>query len=95
MTIAAVVADQFGRGGLTAMVKAQAGIVFDECARCAVLLFGGNGFTKGGQGDMVERACAIHPSGWLLMGLAGLYREVPGARIPGEPNKTLVLGCSQ
>ena len=43
------------------MVKAQAGIVFDECARCAVLLFGGNGFTKGGQGDMVERMCAIQP----------------------------------
>ena len=87
---AAVVAETFGRGGLTAMVKAQAGIVFDECARCAVLLFGGNGFTKGGQGDMVERACAMYPSGWILMRVAGLYREVPGARIPGEPKELSV-----
>lgn len=41
-------------GGLTAMVKAQAGRVFDECARCAVLLFGGNGYTRTGQGELVE-----------------------------------------
>ncbi|KAF2088915.1 acyl-CoA dehydrogenase [Saccharata proteae CBS 121410] len=55
-------------GGLTALVKAKAGMVFDECARCAYLLFGGNGLTKGGQGDLAER----------------LYREVPGqSRIPG------------
>lgn len=37
-------------GGLTALAKAQAGIVLDECARCAVLLFGGNGFTTTGRG---------------------------------------------
>ena len=42
-------------GGLTAMLKAQSGIVLDECARCAVLLFGGNGYTKSGQGELVER----------------------------------------
>lgn len=54
-------------GGLTALAKAQAGIVLDECARCAVLLFGGNGYTKSGQGELVER----------------IYREVPGKRIPG------------
>ena len=54
-------------GGLTAMAKAQAGIVLDECARCAVLLFGGNGFTTTGKGEIAER----------------IYREVPGARIPG------------
>lgn len=54
-------------GGLTALAKAQAGIVLDECARCAVLLFGGNGYTKSGQGELVER----------------IYREVPGIRIPG------------
>lgn len=41
-------------GGLTAMVKAQAGRVLDECARCAVLLFGGNGYTRTGQGELVE-----------------------------------------
>ncbi|KAI9752053.1 MAG: hypothetical protein M4579_005781 [Chaenotheca gracillima] len=54
-------------GGLTAMAKAQAGRVFDECVRCAVLLFGGNGFTQSGQGELVEK----------------LYREIPGVRIPG------------
>ena len=41
-------------GGLTALAKAQAGIVLDECARCAVLLFGGNGFTTTGRGELVE-----------------------------------------
>jgi acyl-CoA dehydrogenase len=41
-------------GGMTAMAKAQAGIVLDECARCAVLLFGGNGFTRTGQGEIAE-----------------------------------------
>lgn len=54
-------------GGLTALCKAQAGMVLDECARCAVLLFGGNGYTRGGKGAIVEK----------------IYREVPGARIPG------------
>jgi acyl-CoA dehydrogenase len=41
-------------GGLTALAKAQAGRVLDECARCAVLLFGGNGYTRTGQGELVE-----------------------------------------
>lgn len=41
-------------GGLTAMAKAQAGIVLNECAQCAILLFGGNGYTKTGQGELVE-----------------------------------------
>jgi acyl-CoA dehydrogenase len=41
-------------GGLTALAKAQAGIVLDECARTAVLLFGGNGYTRSGQGEAVE-----------------------------------------
>jgi acyl-CoA dehydrogenase len=30
-------------GGLTALAKAKAGMVLDECSRTAVLLFGGNG----------------------------------------------------
>ncbi len=42
-------------GGLTALAKAQAGIVLDECARCAVLLFGGNGLTTTGMGEIAER----------------------------------------
>ncbi|KAH0844672.1 hypothetical protein AYO21_02005 [Fonsecaea monophora] len=54
-------------GGLTALAKAKAGIVFNECAQTAVLLFGGNGYTRTGQGEIAER----------------IYREVPGARIPG------------
>lgn len=41
-------------GGLTALCKANAGMVLDECARCAVLLFGGNGFTRTGQGAIAE-----------------------------------------
>jgi acyl-CoA dehydrogenase len=51
-------------GGLTALCKAQAGIVLNECAQCAVLLFGGNGYTRTGQGETVER----------------IYREVMGVR---------------
>jgi acyl-CoA dehydrogenase len=41
-------------GGLTALCKANAGMVLDECARCAVLLFGGNGYTRTGQGAIAE-----------------------------------------
>lgn len=54
-------------GGLTAACKAQAGIVLKECADCAVLLFGGNGYTRSGQGEIAER----------------MWREVNGNRIPG------------
>ena len=67
-------------GGLTAMCKAQAGIVLDECARTAVLLFGGNGYTMSGQGELVQR----------------IYREVPGARIPGGSEDVMMdLGVRQ
>ncbi len=41
-------------GGMTGLLKAQAGIIFHECASTAVLLFGGNGFTRSGQGELVE-----------------------------------------
>lgn len=51
-------------GGLTALAKAQTGIVLNECAQVAVLLFGGNGYTRSGQGEIVER----------------IYREVMGVR---------------
>lgn len=54
-------------GGSMALIKARAGMVLDECARCAVLLFGGNGYTRTGQGELVEK----------------IYREIPGSRIPG------------
>lgn len=42
-------------GGLTAAAKAHAGIVLKECADAAILLFGGNGFTRTGQGEIAER----------------------------------------
>ncbi|KAK4192358.1 mitochondrial long-chain specific acyl-CoA dehydrogenase [Podospora australis] len=61
-------------GGLTALLKAHAGMVFKECADTAVLLFGGNGFTRSGQGMIAEM----------------LYREVPGTRIPGGSEDVLL-----
>ncbi len=54
-------------GGLTALLKAKAGIVLNDCAQTAVLLHGGNGYTRTGQGELVEK----------------IYRDVMGARIPG------------
>jgi acyl-CoA dehydrogenase len=54
-------------GGLTAACKANAGMVLKECADCAVILFGGNGFTRSGQGEIAER----------------MWSVVNGHRIPG------------
>jgi acyl-CoA dehydrogenase len=54
-------------GGPTAALKAKAGMVFRDCAETAVLIFGGNGYTRTGQGELVEK----------------IYRDVMGARIPG------------
>ena len=54
-------------GGPTALLKAKAGMVLNECAQTAVLVFGGNGYTRTGQGELVEK----------------IYRDVMGARIPG------------
>jgi acyl-CoA dehydrogenase len=42
-------------GGLTALLKAQAGRVIETCASNAILLFGGNGYTKSGHGEVAER----------------------------------------
>ncbi|KAI2623690.1 putative acyl-CoA dehydrogenase [Xylaria nigripes] len=67
------VADQ-KLGGMAALLKANAGIIFKECADTAVLLFGGNGFTRSGQGELIEM----------------IYREVPGARIPGGSEDVLL-----
>ena len=41
-------------GGMTGLLKAQAGIILHECANTAVLLFGGNGYTRSGQGELIE-----------------------------------------
>lgn len=61
-------------GGLTALVKAKAGMVLNECAQTAILLFGGNGYTRTGQGEIAEK----------------IYREVMGARIPGGSEDVLL-----
>ncbi|KAK2756522.1 hypothetical protein FQN54_005415 [Arachnomyces sp. PD_36] len=61
-------------GGLTALAKAKAAMVLNECAQCAVLLFGGNGLTRQGQGEVVEK----------------ILRDVPGARIPGGSEDVLL-----
>lgn len=67
-------------GGVTAMAKAKAAMVLNECAQTAVLLFGGSGFTASGQGELVE----------------AIYRDVPGARIPGGSEDVLLdLGIRQ
>lgn len=54
-------------GGMTALLKAKAGMVLSTCAETAVLLFGGNGYTRTGQGEIAEK----------------IYRDVMAARIPG------------
>ncbi|KAL4804638.1 acyl-CoA dehydrogenase/oxidase [Aspergillus unguis] len=61
-------------GGVTALAKAKGAMVLNECAQCAVLLFGGAGFTKQGQGELVE----------------AILRDVPGARIPGGSEDVLL-----
>jgi alkylation response protein AidB-like acyl-CoA dehydrogenase len=52
--------------GPIAFLKVQSTQVFEYCAREAVQIFGGLGFTRGGQGGVVER----------------LYREVRAQGIP-------------
>lgn len=61
-------------GGLTAMAKAKAGMVLNECSQTAMLLFGGNGLTRTGQGELIER----------------IYRDVPTSRIPGGSEDVLL-----
>ncbi|KAL4756973.1 acyl-CoA dehydrogenase family protein [Aspergillus foveolatus] len=61
-------------GGITAMAKAKGAMVLNECAQTAVLLFGGAGFTRQGQGELVE----------------AILRDVPGARIPGGSEDVLL-----
>lgn len=53
-------------GGLTALLKANAGLVLKECADTAVLLFGGNGYTRSGQGELIEsESCSFLDSVWM------------------------------
>jgi acyl-CoA dehydrogenase len=80
-------------GGLTALAKAKSAMVLNECAQVAVLLFGGNGFTQTGQGELVEgelmsntlknfKANNVIP--------IAILRDVPGARIPGGSEDVLL-----
>ncbi|KAL7273895.1 hypothetical protein RUND412_003225 [Rhizina undulata] len=61
-------------GGAIAGLKAQATTTFEFCAREAVQIFGGLGYTKGGQGAKVER----------------LYRDVRGYAIPGGSEEIML-----
>lgn len=81
-------------GGLTALAKAKSAMVLNECAQVAVLLFGGNGFTQTGQGELAEGKFGfshLFPSFETnLFILTAIYRDVPGARIPGGSEDVLL-----
>ena len=67
-------------GGPIALLKAQVTTTFEYCAREAAQIFGGLAYTRGGQGEKVER----------------LYREVRGYAIPaGSEEIMLDLGIRQ
>jgi len=67
-------------GGSIAFLKAQASQTFEFCAREASQIFGGLAYTRGGQGEKVER----------------LYREVRAYAIPaGSEEIMLDLGVRQ
>ena len=57
-----------------ALLKVQATKTFEYCAREAAQIFGGNSYTRGGQGEKVER----------------LYREVRAYAIPGGSEEILM-----
>jgi acyl-CoA dehydrogenase len=62
-------------GGVTAAMKAEAGRVLEECANTAVLLFGGNGYTRTGQGELVESELFI-PLRSMIDANLGPYRAL-------------------
>jgi alkylation response protein AidB-like acyl-CoA dehydrogenase len=67
-------------GGPIALLKAQATQTFEFCAREAAQIFGGLAYTRGGQGEKVER----------------LYREVRAYAIPGGSEEIMLdLGIRQ
>ncbi|KAG0167792.1 hypothetical protein DFQ28_002891 [Apophysomyces sp. BC1034] len=67
-------------GGPIALLKAQSTQTFEYCAREAAQIFGGLGYTRGGQGEKVER----------------LYREVRAYAIPGGSEEIMLdLGVRQ
>ncbi|CAG8460677.1 12755_t:CDS:2 [Ambispora gerdemannii] len=67
-------------GGPIALLKAQSTQTFEYCAREAAQIFGGLAYTRGGQGEKVER----------------LYREVRAYAIPGGSEEIMLdLGMRQ
>lgn len=67
-------------GGSTALLKVQCTKVFEYCAREAAQVFGGLGYTRGGQGEKVER----------------LSREVRAMAVPGGSEEIMMdLGVRQ
>ena len=76
-------------GGITSLAKAKAAMVLNECAQCAVLLFGGNGFTATGQGELVEGESTFpsYPDyvwSWLTSTKQSTAMS-PGRGFPGGP----------
>ncbi|KAI7858091.1 acyl-CoA dehydrogenase/oxidase [Circinella umbellata] len=67
-------------GGNIALCKAQSTQTFEYCAREAAQIFGGLSYTRGGQGEKIER----------------LYREVRAYAIPGGSEEIMLeLGIKQ
>merc|ERR1719389_740714 len=67
-------------GGSTALLKVQCTKVFEYCAREAAQIFGGLSYTRGGQGERVER----------------LNREVRAMAVPGGSEEVMLdLGIRQ
>lgn len=67
-------------GGQTALLKVQCTKVFEYCAREAAQVFGGLSYTRGGQGEKVER----------------LSREVRAMAVPGGSEEIMLdLGVRQ
>ena len=66
--------------GPIALLKAQSTVTMEFCAREAAQIFGGLSYTRGGQGEKVER----------------LYREVRAYSIPGGSEEIMLdLGIRQ
>uniref|UniRef100_A0A6U6MRW1 Acyl-CoA dehydrogenase/oxidase C-terminal domain-containing protein n=1 Tax=Zooxanthella nutricula TaxID=1333877 RepID=A0A6U6MRW1_9DINO len=67
-------------GGHTALLKVQCTKVFEYCAREAAQIYGGLSYTRGGQGEKVER----------------LNREVRAMAVPGGSEEVMLdLGIRQ
>ena len=67
-------------GGMTALAKVQCTKVFEYCAREAAQIFGGLAYTRGGQGEKVER----------------MNREVRAMAVPGGSEEIMLdLGVRQ